>query len=228
MKKEPRKEQRGRTRRRKESPDADFRFLVAFLLVAFTIAVLLDISEKRQAEADNLLAAVDAVNQSNRNAGLDVPDVVLGPDLLPTAPVAEGTGTIQVSDTAAYNPEIPLTPEEQHALRSACNEFDIPVHLALGLIEKETGFRNISGDGGRSQGYMQVQRRWWSGLMKEIGTENLRDPEDNFRTGCAILRTLLDKYNGDVPAALTAYNAGRDTGSRSYASAVLRNAEAYQ
>ena len=39
--------------------------------------------------------------------------------------------------------------------------------------------------------------------MEEIGARDLTDPEDNFRTGCAILRQLLDKH-GNIEDALSA------------------------
>lgn len=113
----------------------------------------------------------------------------------------------------------PLSLETQMLLYGACLEFQVDYDLALAVIEQETGYRNLTGDGGESAGYMQIQRKWWSGLMDEIGTEDLNQPEDNFRTGCAILRQLLDKY-GNTEDALTAYNSGRPGSSR-YSRSVL-------
>ena len=110
--------------------------------------------------------------------------------------------------------------EIQMHLYGACLEFDVDYELALAVIEQETNFRNVKGDGGDSAGYMQIQRKWWSGLMDDIGTEDLNQPEDNFRTGCAILRQLLDKY-GNTEDALTAYNSGRPGSSR-YSRSVLK------
>ena len=115
--------------------------------------------------------------------------------------------------------DLPLDYETQMLLYGACLEFQVDYDLALAVIEQETGYRNLTGDGGESAGYMQIQRKWWSGLMDEIGTEDLNQPEDNFRTGCAILRQLLDKY-GNTEDALTAYNSGRPGSSR-YSRSVL-------
>ena len=115
--------------------------------------------------------------------------------------------------------DLPLDYETQMLLYGACLEFRVDYDLALAVIEQETGYRNLTGDGGESAGYMQIQRKWWSGLMDEIGTEDLNRPEDNFRTGCAILRQLLDKY-GNTEDALTAYNSGRPGSSR-YSRSVL-------
>lgn len=115
--------------------------------------------------------------------------------------------------------DLPLDYETQMLLYGACLEFQVDYDLALAVIEQETGYRNLTGDGGESAGYMQIQRKWWGGLMEEIGTEDLNQPEDNFRTGCAILRQLLDKY-GNTEDALTAYNSGRPGSSR-YSRSVL-------
>ena len=115
--------------------------------------------------------------------------------------------------------DLPLDYETQMLLYGACLEFQVDYDLALAVIEQETGYRNLTGDGGESAGYMQIQRKWWSGLMDEIGAEDLNQPEDNFRTGCAILRQLLDKY-GNTEDALTAYNSGRPGSSR-YSRSVL-------
>lgn len=101
---------------------------------------------------------------------------------------------------------IPLRYEEQAALYGACLEFRVPYDLALAVVEQETGYRNITGDDGASVGYMQIQERWWGNLMAEIGARDLTVAEDNFRTGCAILRQLLDQYS--LEDALSVYNTG--------------------
>ena len=111
-----------------------------------------------------------------------------------------------VCEDTYLSAEIPLSYEEQAALYGACLEFRVPYELALAVVEQETDFRNIVGDDGASVGYMQIQQRWWSGLMEEIGARDLTVAEDNFRTGCAILRQLLDQYS--LEDALSVYNTG--------------------
>lgn len=122
-----------------------------------------------------------------------------------------------------YKEDIPLEPELQKALWDACQEFGVEYPLALAVIEQETQFRSFVGDGGNSLGYMQIQPRWWNELMEQIGATDLTDPTDNFRTGCAILRELLNQYGGSVTDALTAYNTGHP-GRSAYADEVLRRA----
>ena len=122
--------------------------------------------------------------------------------------------------------DIPLDYATQMLLYGACLEFEVPYELALAVIEQETNFRNVTGDDGASVGFMQIQERWWSGLMEEIGARDLTDPEDNFRTGCAILRQLLDKH-GNIEDALSAYNTGRP-GETRYSRDVMERMQNYE
>ena len=119
--------------------------------------------------------------------------------------------------------DIPLTHEEQEWLQAACEESDVPYALALGLIEKETIFRNIVGDDGASTGYMQIQQKWHWNRMERLGVTDLLDPNGNFRVGCDFLSELYGKY-GDWGVALTVYNMGHDPGFvTNYAKEVLEN-----
>lgn len=124
-----------------------------------------------------------------------------------------------------FREDVPLTFEEQDFLHSACEEFGVEYELMLSLIYRETRFQNIVGDGGDSIGYCQIQPRWWGGLMEEIGAEDLTAPYDNFRTGCAIVAQLTERY-GNVRDALSAYNTGAP-GHTEYASTVLAGMEVW-
>lgn len=125
-----------------------------------------------------------------------------------------------------FREDVPLPYEEQDYLHTACEEFGVDYPLMLALIEHETNFRNVQGDSGESAGYCQIQRKWWAGLMEKIGAEDLNDPYDNFRTACAILSGLTERY-GNVRDALSAYNTG-SPGHTKYADAVLAAAERWE
>lgn len=122
-----------------------------------------------------------------------------------------------------FRDDIPLTHEEQEWLRAACEEFDVPYALALGLIEKETVFRNVVGDDGASTGYMQIQQKWHWDRMERLGVTDLLEPNGNFRVGCDFLSELYGKYN-DWSVALTVYNMGHNPGFvTDYAKEVMEN-----
>lgn len=123
-----------------------------------------------------------------------------------------------------FREDVPLDGDTQALLRAACEETSISYELALAVIRQETEFRNITGDDGRSVGYMQVQRRWHEDRMARLGVTDLTDPYGNFRVGCDYLAELLEKY--PLEEALTAYNSGKP-GKSTYASNVLAYMEAY-
>lgn len=155
------------------------------------------------------------------------PAEISAPKLEMPAPATESAavGLDPMVEGTYLRADHPLSYEEQAALYGACLEFGVDYALAQAVIEQETGFRNVVGDSGASVGFMQIQKRWWSELMAEIGAEDLTDPKDNFRTGCAILRQLLDKYES-TEDALTAYNSGQP-GSSKYSRAVLERVAKY-
>lgn len=43
---------------------------------------------------------------------------------------------------------------------------------------------------------------------RELGVQNIFDPEENILAGSKYLKKLFDKYNGNIELTLAAYNAG--------------------
>ena len=110
----------------------------------------------------------------------------------------------------AFDPvreDIPLDEGTQLLLYQACEETGIQYELALAVIWQETDFRNITGDGGDSAGYMQVQETWHKDRMERRGVTDLFDPYSNFLVGCDYLAELIEKGRG-LEWALMAYNGG--------------------
>ncbi len=145
-------------------------------------------------------------------------------------PTAETEVTEEVTEeyTDYFSEVIPLSYTEQQDLYNAAEEFGVDYYTMLGLIEKETNFRNVYGDGGKAYGYCQVWLKWWKGKMQNIGAHDLNTPKDNFRTACAIMAELTDRYESTA-GALTAYNKGSFNGTvTEYATAVLANAEKWR
>jgi soluble lytic murein transglycosylase len=80
----------------------------------------------------------------------------------------------------------------------------------MGLIRQESGFNARATSPADARGLMQVlastvthSRRY----LNSVGNR-LYEPAYNVRYGCAYLRALLKRYNGNVAEALAAYNAG--------------------
>lgn len=118
----------------------------------------------------------------------------------------------------AYCPDIPLSPELQRVLHESCEEAGVPVALALGVIQVESGFHADAVSSRGCYGLMQLNPKYFPDKLS---------PEDNIREGVAYLGRLLEEH-GDTAAALTAYAVGYDAGGRTYAGAVLEAAEYWE
>lgn len=94
-----------------------------------------------------------------------------------------------------------------------CKEYGIRYELAIAIIEQESGYVfDKVGDGGKSIGYMQINKQFHEERMQELGDTDLMDPYQNIEVGIDYLASLIDKY-GTIQDALTAYNQG-ETGAR--------------
>ena len=76
------------------------------------------------------------------------------------------------------------------------------------LIKQESGFKagaiSVSG----ALGLMQLMPFTALDVKKELMLGKLRDPVTNIGIGSKYLQSLLEKYSGNLPYALAAYNAG--------------------
>ena len=77
-------------------------------------------------------------------------------------------------------------------------------NLVLSVIRVESNFRKYAISSAGARGFMQVMP-FWANIVGETSSDlfNLRT---NLRLGCAILRSYLDKEQGNVHRALARYN----------------------
>lgn len=109
-------------------------------------------------------------------------------------------------------------PKQKDYIEETAESYSISPKLVKAIIEVESGGdANAVGDDGNSVGLMQIQPRYHAQRLKE--GESLLDPKVNVRVGCEILSEIMTKY-GTLDEILTVYNAGHDTGDRSYANRV--------
>ena len=177
--------------------------LVCLLFFAFAAGVACMEREEAEPEADSSVEAVETAAVMPVPAAEEPQDRQLGP----------------CEDTYLRD-DIPMSYELQAMLYGACLEFEVPYELALAVIEQETNFRNVTGDDGASEGYMQVQQRFHKDRMDELGVTDLMDPESNFRVACHYLRELFDEY-GDTHKVLMAYNAGPSGAAKLWSEGIM-------
>lgn len=123
--------------------------------------------------------------------------------------------------------DLPLRAEVQLEVEAMCAARDIDVAVVLGIIYVESRYdEGAVGDYCESYGLMQVQPKWHGDRMTRLGATNLLDGVQNVTVGIDYLDELLDRYDGDYLAALTAYNAGHYSGTVSaYAYEVMETAK---
>lgn len=87
--------------------------------------------------------------------------------------------------------------------------------LGARLVRVESGFRVDDTGAVGEAGYTQIRLSTARGLGYRGTLRELYEPEVNLRYGFRYLRRMLDRYDGNVERALTAYNGGpglADTG----------------
>lgn len=125
--------------------------------------------------------------------------------------------TGRIEELIEYHNPTPLSDELFRAVDAAADTYNVPLCLALGLIEVESGFDAEAVSPKGCYGLTQLNPQYFpAGLSAE----------ENVQTGLAHLGDLLAQY--DTMTALTIYNAGRDTGSRVYANKVMEAAWAWE
>lgn len=114
-----------------------------------------------------------------------------------------------------YWEAVPLDQECRDTLQEACSAHGVPVCDVLGLIEVESGF-DPNADNGLCYGYTGLNRNYYPPDLT---------PAENIRAGVSHLAGQIERYGGDIQAALRGYNKGWDDGDRRYARAVLAASE---
>jgi soluble lytic murein transglycosylase len=116
-------------------------------------------------------------------------------------------GTI---DRAIQELTLPLKHED--VIRQQSREKGVDAALIAAVIYSESKFSDRTSSAG-ARGLMQITPAAASEIERLSGgttfkLEDLGDPEINIRYGTFLLDELIGRYDGDVAAALAAYNAG--------------------
>lgn len=113
------------------------------------------------------------------------------------------------ANPAAFSPSKPATTGYGNAwadrAAQVARDNGIDPDLFVRLVKQESGFNpNARNPKSGAAGLTQLMPQTALGL----GVTNSMDPEQNLSGGARYLKSMLDRYKGDVRLALAAYNAG--------------------
>lgn len=108
--------------------------------------------------------------------------------------------------------EVTLPLRHDDIIRQQAEEKDLDPALIAAVIYAESRFRDATSSAG-ARGLMQVTPATAQAIADASGgvafdVNDLSDPDINIRYGAFHLRDLLNRYDGNLVAALAGYNAG--------------------
>ena len=92
----------------------------------------------------------------------------------------------------------------ERIVQDAATRHRVDPALVKAVIKTESGGNPSAISRKGAVGLMQLI----PGTAQRFGVGNLFDPAENVEAGTTYLRSLLDRYNGDLTKSLAAYNAG--------------------
>lgn len=89
-------------------------------------------------------------------------------------------------------------------IQAMAQKYGIDQSLIQQVIKAESGYDSKATSSAGAMGLMQLM----PGTAASYGVQNAYDPTQNLDGGTHFLKDLLDRYQGNIPLTLAAYNAG--------------------
>lgn len=116
------------------------------------------------------------------------------------------TDTNPTTEATFY--ELPIDTDLLNHIQGLCADYVIPVELVLAMIEVESTYKADAVSKAGAKGLMQVIPEQHEDRMIKLNCPDLFNPYQNVTVGMNYLAELIDKYDGNIHKALTAYHHG--------------------
>jgi len=119
--------------------------------------------------------------------------------LLLTSPVFAGTSPLAANGFPAPVPQYLAS-----IINSAAAKYGVDPNLIAAMAFRESAFNASAVSSRGAQGIMQLMPR----TAKGLGVKDAFNVEESVFGGTKYIKSLLDRFHGNVDVALAAYNAG--------------------
>lgn len=186
--------------------------LVVFIAILYSALVFITGLPKRVSAIEK----TNIVTIKPLNVGIEKMFVI---NLIQEDPLEQEKITEALIKQGYYRTDVPLSYELQDILHCMCDKYNVNYELALGLIQSESNFDEINdSEANICYGLMALNKKYFP---KDL------TPAENIEAGIKCFSEKIEKYDGNIEAALTAYNVGHDNGSRHYAKRALEFAKSW-